>query len=99
MEINKIKHLADELRVVPQDKQKVEQTADKGKGEQPFAPTKADKFKRSDEVSLAKDLISECTEIRREKINEVRARIREGYYNQEEVIKEAIENLLTFLEI
>ena len=55
-----------------------------------------EKLRHKQEMELLKLLNEESSELREEKIQEVRERIKEGYYDKESVKKEAINNLLNF---
>ncbi len=54
------------------------------------------KHKQEQEIGLLKLLTEETSEIREEKIQEVKERISKGYYNKENIKKEVASNLLDF---
>ena len=56
-----------------------------------------EEFTTSELLKIVKKLIEELPEVRDDQIKLVQDRVKEGYYNKEEVREEAVRNLINFL--
>lgn len=101
MDISKIREIIKELKIYEQIKEKEVQQKPSSSDKVEISSEAKEKLKytNGERISYIKTLITNLPEIREDKIKEIRARIKEGYYNSEEVKREAIENLLRFFNL
>ncbi|MFA5031420.1 MAG: hypothetical protein WC614_00220 [bacterium] len=89
MNIDKIKHFSEQV-TLPSEKERI------GKR---VVPSETDKSNENEDSSSIKKITFASEEIESEKIKQIKEKIKQGYYNRDDVKKEAIENFLNFLDI
>ncbi|MDD5529127.1 MAG: hypothetical protein PHX21_03775 [bacterium] len=90
MNIDKIKAFTEQTSISPSEKER-----DKKK----ILSSETDKSGEIGDSNLIKKISIESKEIDTNKIQQIKQKIEQGYYNRDDVKKEAIENLLNFLDI
>ena len=99
MEIDGIRKVGNQISVFDKIDQKEKPSDEIKNGDKVEISSEAKeklKYKQGQEIELLKLLNEETSELREEKIQEVKERISKGYYDKENIKEEVVSNLLDF---